>query len=279
MGRGHGSTTPACPDAGRGAAPPTRSRASPPRQLDYEVLERDGRAADRLPPSPTRASHRGLGRAGRARRRGLRGDPPGPAAAGSWPPPGRTSRPAVVLARRHRPGRGPAADAAPDEPDHPAAARRCRRRPTGSPAATCAPSSGRRARRSSTSWRSDFNQMVRRLAEREGRAREFLMRVTHDLRTPLTAIRGHAAALSDGVVPPRTCRARSRRSRARRPAWRPSSPTCSTWPASTPTASRSTSPRWSRPRCSTAPSTPLEAEAVAPRRRLRARHRALPPRA
>ena len=28
------------------------------------------------------------------------------------------------------------------------------------------------------------------------------MRVTHDLRTPLTAIRGHAAALADGVVPP-----------------------------------------------------------------------------
>ena len=27
------------------------------------------------------------------------------------------------------------------------------------------------------------------------------MRVTHDLRTPLTAIRGHAAALSDGIVP------------------------------------------------------------------------------
>ena len=43
--------------------------------------------------------------------------------------------------------------------------------------------------------------MVRRLAEREGETREFLMRVTHDLRTPLTAIRGHAAALSDGVVP------------------------------------------------------------------------------
>jgi signal transduction histidine kinase len=49
---------------------------------------------------------------------------------------------------------------------------------------------------------SDFNLMVRRLAEREGETREFLMRVTHDLRTPLTAIRGHAAALSDGVVPP-----------------------------------------------------------------------------
>ncbi len=48
---------------------------------------------------------------------------------------------------------------------------------------------------------SDFNLMVRRLAEREGETREFLMRVTHDLRTPLTAIRGHAAALADGVVP------------------------------------------------------------------------------
>jgi signal transduction histidine kinase len=48
---------------------------------------------------------------------------------------------------------------------------------------------------------SDFNLMVRRLAERDGQTREFLMRVTHDLRTPLTAIRGHAAALSDGVVP------------------------------------------------------------------------------
>jgi signal transduction histidine kinase len=48
---------------------------------------------------------------------------------------------------------------------------------------------------------SDFNRMVRRLAEREGETHEFLMRVTHDLRTPLTAIRGHAAALTDGVVP------------------------------------------------------------------------------
>ena len=48
---------------------------------------------------------------------------------------------------------------------------------------------------------SDFNRMVSRLAERDGETREFLMRVTHDLRTPLTAIRGHTAALSDGVVP------------------------------------------------------------------------------
>ena len=47
----------------------------------------------------------------------------------------------------------------------------------------------------------DFNRMVRQLAERDALAREFLMKVTHDLRTPLTAIRGHTSALADGVVP------------------------------------------------------------------------------
>jgi signal transduction histidine kinase len=46
-----------------------------------------------------------------------------------------------------------------------------------------------------------FNGMVERLAERDEMARDFLMKVTHDLRTPLTAIRGHASALSDGIVP------------------------------------------------------------------------------
>lgn len=47
----------------------------------------------------------------------------------------------------------------------------------------------------------DFNLMVHQLAERDALAREFLMKVTHDLRTPLTAIRGHTSALADGVVP------------------------------------------------------------------------------
>jgi two-component system, OmpR family, sensor kinase len=46
-----------------------------------------------------------------------------------------------------------------------------------------------------------FNAMVRELRDREVASRLFLMKITHDLRTPLTAIRGHAAALSDGVVP------------------------------------------------------------------------------
>ncbi len=47
-----------------------------------------------------------------------------------------------------------------------------------------------------------FNAMVDQLAKRDRLSRDFLMRITHDLRTPLTAIRGHAAALSDGIVPP-----------------------------------------------------------------------------
>ena len=48
---------------------------------------------------------------------------------------------------------------------------------------------------------SSFNTMVRELQHRETLTRDFLMRVTHDLRTPLTAIRGHTQALTDGVVP------------------------------------------------------------------------------
>lgn len=39
------------------------------------------------------------------------------------------------------------------------------------------------------------------LAASEGRQREFLLSVSHEMRTPLTALRGYAEALADGVVP------------------------------------------------------------------------------
>ena len=46
-----------------------------------------------------------------------------------------------------------------------------------------------------------LNTLAGALAQSEARQREFLLSVSHDLRTPLTAITGYAESLADGVVP------------------------------------------------------------------------------
>ncbi len=47
-----------------------------------------------------------------------------------------------------------------------------------------------------------INALSGALSQSEGRQREFLMSVSHDLRTPLTAITGYAESLAEGVVSP-----------------------------------------------------------------------------
>ena len=54
-----------------------------------------------------------------------------------------------------------------------------------------------------------FEQMAEHLAEAEELERNFLMSVSHDLRTPLTAIRGHVEALREGVAEDPDVRAES----------------------------------------------------------------------
>jgi two-component system sensor histidine kinase BaeS len=47
-----------------------------------------------------------------------------------------------------------------------------------------------------------INTLAAALWQSESRQRDFLMSVSHDLRTPLTAINGYAESLAEGVVPP-----------------------------------------------------------------------------
>jgi two-component system OmpR family sensor kinase len=47
-----------------------------------------------------------------------------------------------------------------------------------------------------------FNEMAEQLQKAREAERNFLLSVSHELKTPLTAIRGYAEALEDGAVPP-----------------------------------------------------------------------------
>ena len=58
-----------------------------------------------------------------------------------------------------------------------------------------------RAPRELASSRARFNEMAEQLAEARDAERQFLLSVSHELKTPLTAIRGYAEGLAEGVLP------------------------------------------------------------------------------
>ena len=47
-----------------------------------------------------------------------------------------------------------------------------------------------------------FNDLAEQLARAREAERSFLLSVSHELKTPLTAIRGYAEALQDGALEP-----------------------------------------------------------------------------
>ncbi len=71
-----------------------------------------------------------------------------------------------------------------------------------------------------------FNGMSEQLALARDAERAVLLSVSHDLRTPLTSIRGYAEGIEDGTIEPAR---RPRWSAARRPGWSAWSATCWPW--------------------------------------------------
>ena len=89
-----------------------------------------------------------------------------------------------------------------------------RTRPARSPPTSGTSRCPRRARPSSRRSREAFNEMAEQLAASREAERDFLLSVSHELKTPLTAIRGYAEGLADGAFERR--RGGARRSRSRR---------------------------------------------------------------
>ena len=82
--------------------------------------------------------------------------------------------------------------------------------------------------REASTLATSFNHLSNELARTQDAERSFLLSVSHELKTPLTAIRGHAEALEDGVLEaPGAAAVIS----ARRGGWSGSSATCSISPA------------------------------------------------
>src|SRR5204863_8237602 len=48
-----------------------------------------------------------------------------------------------------------------------------------------------------------FNELVEQLQQAQEAERNFLLSVSHELKTPLTAIRGYAEAVEDGAIDPK----------------------------------------------------------------------------
>ena len=71
-----------------------------------------------------------------------------------------------------------------------------------------------------------FNEMAAQLATSRESERNFLLSVSHELKTPLTAIRGYAEGLAEGAFTPTRPRRRSSSSRGGSSG---SCATCSTW--------------------------------------------------
>ena len=72
-----------------------------------------------------------------------------------------------------------------------------------------------------------FNEMAEQLAASRESERNFLLSVSHELKTPLTAIRGYAEGLGEGAFT--AGRGRRGRSSSRRAGSSGSFATCSTW--------------------------------------------------